>query len=73
MKPVAKSSTIDSVGYDPAHQRLKVRFKSGGTYQFEGVSPEDHAKLITAESVGKHFHKHIKGSFKSTKLEEEHR
>lgn len=68
MTPVTKSSTIDAVGYEPEHKRLKIKFKSGGTYQFEGVSPEDHSKLITAASVGKHFHQHIKSAFKSTKL-----
>jgi hypothetical protein len=70
MKPVEKSSTIDSVGYEPAHQLLKIKFKSGGTYHFEGVSADQHQKLITAESVGKYFHKHIKGAFKSMRQEE---
>lgn len=69
MTPVPNSSTIVGVGYEPEHKRLRVKFKSGGTYQFDGVSPEDHSKLITAESVGKHFHRHIKGEFKSTKLD----
>lgn len=70
MTPIAKSSTIESVGYEPATKLLKVKFKSGGTYHFEGVSADHHSKMITAESVGRYFHTHIKGSFKTTKQEE---
>jgi hypothetical protein len=72
VKPVEKSSTIEAIGYEPTTQLLKVKFKSGGLYHFDGVSAAEHHKLITAASVGKHFHKHIKGSFKSTKQEEKH-
>lgn len=70
MTPVAHSSTVEAIGYEPATQLLKVKFKSGGTYHFEGVPAAEYQKLLTAESVGKHFHKHIKGAFKSVKQEE---
>lgn len=70
MKSIDRSSTIEAVEYEPARQLLKIKFKSGGTYHFEAVPAAEHQKLITAESVGKYFHKHIKGSFKSEKQEE---
>lgn len=70
MKAVERSSTISAVGYEPATRLLKIKFKSGGEYHFADVPAEQHHKMITAESVGKYFHKHIKGSFKSTKQEE---
>lgn len=67
MKPVERSSTIEAVGYDPATQLLKVKFKSGGTYHYESVPAAEHQKLMAAESIGKHFHAHIRGAFKSEK------
>lgn len=70
MTPVDRSSTIDAIGYDPATQLLKIKFKSGGTYHFEGVPADAHHKLMAAESIGKHFHAHVKGAFKSVRQEE---
>lgn len=70
MTPVDRSSTIEAIGYEPATQLLKVKFKSGGTYHFEDVPVAAHQKLITAASVGKHFHKHVKGVFKGEKRED---
>lgn len=70
MTPVDRSSTIEAIEYAPATQLLKVKFKSGGTYHFEAVPPAEHQKLMTAQSIGKHFHRHIKGAFKSVKQEE---
>lgn len=70
MTPIDRSSTIEAVGFDPATQLLKVKFKSGGTYNFEGVPAAAHDNLMAAESIGKHFHAHIKGAFKSVRQEE---
>ena len=68
MLPV-KSSNIDSVGYDQKTMALTVKFKSGSTHQYDDVSPEKHAELMKAESVGSHFHKHIRNAHKSSKME----
>ena len=68
MKPV-ESSTIEAIGYDPETRQMKVRFKSGGTYSYDGVPAHEHAKLMGAESHGSHFHKHIKSKYKANKLE----
>lgn len=70
MIPVTNSSTIEAIGYDPATQLLKIKFKSGGTYHFEAVPADAHHKLMAAGSIGKHFHAHIRGAFKSVKQEE---
>lgn len=67
MTPV-KSSSIEAIGHDPARARLTVKFKSGESYRYEGVSVEQHAKLLTAKSIGQHFHGNILGKFKATKL-----
>lgn len=66
MTPV-KSGSIESVGHDPATGILSVKFKSGQTYQYEGVSADHAAKLTGAESIGRHFMEHVRGSFKAVK------
>lgn len=67
---VENSSTIDRVQWLPSDEaasrdkpHLVIDFKSGGTYVFEGVPRKDYESLIAAESVGKHFHQHIRGKF----------
>jgi hypothetical protein len=67
MKPV-KSSSISAVGYNPSARELHVKFTNGGSYIFEGISPEKHQALISAPSVGTHFQNHIRsGGYKSRK------
>lgn len=62
-----KSSQIESIGH--MGDTLAVCFKHGGTlYHYHGVSADDFAKLKAAESVGSHLGKHIKGTFKFTKV-----
>lgn len=63
MVPV-QSSNIESVGYDQAGRTMHVKFKGSGTYVFEDVSPEAHASLVGADSIGRHFHANVKGKFK---------
>jgi hypothetical protein len=67
MTPV-KSSSVEAVGYDPGRRALAVRFKGGAVHVYHDVKPEQHQQLLGAESVGKHFAKHIRNGFKSTKL-----
>lgn len=64
MKPV-KSSNIEAVGYKDGV--LSVRFRSGGTWDYHGVSPDQHRAFIGADSVGSHFHKNICGKFTEKK------
>ena len=62
MQPVS-SSNLEAVGYDPATKELHVRFKSGSTAQYFDVPEDVHQQLVSAPSVGKHYHQHIKGRF----------
>lgn len=50
-----KSSTITGIGYDPKSQTMAVKFKSGSTYRYSGVSPASHQSLVSAKSIGKQF------------------
>lgn len=55
-----RSSNIRGVGYDPASRELTVAFHDGRSHVHAGVSPEAHAALLAAPSVGKFYATHIK-------------
>lgn len=59
-----ESSRLHAIGYDAATQTLAIQFKAkagpGSVYHYSNVTPDDFAALKGAESVGSHFHKHIK-------------
>jgi len=42
---------------------MEVEFNNGKVYTYRGVSEEDHADFISADSVGKHFNHHIQGKY----------
>jgi hypothetical protein len=69
MTPV-KSESIAKIGYDAAAKRLSVQFKNGGVYHYAGIGPEQHAKLMAADSIGTHFQKHVRAVFKATKAKQ---
>lgn len=68
LQPIAGSSNIKAIGYDPSTRKLHVQFHSSGTYEFDDVPPEKHAALVSAQSVGKHFQTHIRYHHDFTKL-----
>ncbi len=59
MTPV-ESGAIHSCGYDPETGTLRVKFHSGGTYEYSGVSQRKYDEFLAASSKGQHFHRHIK-------------
>ena len=65
-----QSSNITHVGYDKSTETLFIRFRNSGTYCYEGVSAAQHNALVTAKSIGKHFHEAIRSRFKGVKLPE---
>lgn len=58
-----ESSNIAAIGHSAAENALYVRFHSGDTWRYDGVDAATAQKLHEAESVGRHFHAHIKGKF----------
>lgn len=59
MKEV-ESSTISHIGFEDG--KLHVRFKSSPKHVYTyDATEEEHAALIGADSIGGHFHRHIKG------------
>jgi hypothetical protein len=67
MQPV-QSECLSSVGYDPASQTLRLEFRNGGTHDYDGVPPAEHAALLSAGSLGRHFQRHIRKQFASRKV-----
>ena len=59
MQPIG-SSNIDSVGYDEFDQKLTIRFKSGRTYTYQGVSKETFDAFMDAEAKSSFFAQIIK-------------
>lgn len=58
------SSAINQVYYDSETKEMKLRFKSGPTfYSFYDVPPRIVCGLAKAESVGKYYHRNIRGRY----------
>lgn len=49
-----ESSSISEIGHDG--NTLRVKYKHGGLYEFQGVTAEQFSGLKGAKSIGKHFH-----------------
>lgn len=63
-----KSSNISAVGYDEQSQALFIRFKSGSTYRYDAVPPDEYQALATAGSVGAYFAASIKDQYPTTRV-----
>ena len=51
------SSAVSHLGHSGS--TLHVRFKNGGTYSYEGVTPEEFEALKSAKSIGQHLQSNI--------------
>lgn len=51
-----QSKLLEAAGYDPDSQTMYISFAgSGTTYAYHGVGAETYARLLNADSAGKHF------------------
>lgn len=62
------SSNIKALAYDDQSMNLIVEFNSGGQYRYLDVEPETYKQLYGAVSVGKAYHRIIKGKYPCKKL-----
>lgn len=63
------STTLLSVGYDPATRTLEVEFRKGGTYQYFDV-PEFIARgLMLSRSKGTFFNRNIEDRYRYRQVE----
>jgi hypothetical protein len=60
MMVVTDSTNIAAVGYAPKRQQLRVRFRDGSEYAYKKISQDAYTALVSAESIGEHFAKHIR-------------
>lgn len=65
MTPV-KSSNIAAVGYKDG--KMQIQFKGGGLYSYNNVPVDVFERLKKAPSVGKFFHRNVKGVYPFIKL-----
>lgn len=63
-----KSSQIKSIGHNPATCTLEVEFSNGAVYQYHGVEADAHADMMASNSIGAHFHQHIKNKHVTEKI-----
>jgi len=69
LKQIEKSSSISGIGYSEEKEVLKIRFKRKGIeYLYHKVPKKEYEDLSKAESIGKHFHEHIKGIYVATRV-----
>jgi len=61
-RPV-ESTSLDSIGYDSAEQKLEVEFKHGAVYEYLDVPAEVFEAFLAADSKGSFFNSDIKNSY----------
>jgi hypothetical protein len=66
-QPISGSSNIKSIGFDPKERIMAVEFSDGAVYHYHDVEKNIYEDLLGAKSVGSHFHKNIKGNYKTLK------
>lgn len=57
------STAIDKIGYEEQRAQLRITFKSGRTYVYEGVAPDTYEDLLNAESQGAYFNRNIRDAY----------
>lgn len=59
MVPV-QSTAIRAVGHDASTNTIHVEFHSGGMHRFGPFSKQEFDRFRDSDSVGKHFHAHVR-------------
>ena len=62
-KPVSSSSVV-SLGYDPATTTLEVEFTSGFVYRYYDVPELVARRLMKSPSIGAHLSQHIRDQYR---------
>jgi len=65
----AKSSNIDSVGYDPATKELQVKFRSGALYRYAMVPQEVYDEFKAVQFSGRFLNTDIKNNYEYERVE----
>ena len=65
---IVDSTSVRAVRYSEERRALAVRFRSGAAYEYEGVPPEEYARLLSAASLGAYLNARIKPRYPFTRL-----
>jgi hypothetical protein len=63
------SSMLRQVRYDPKNRFLDVVFRTGETYRYKDIPPDEYDGLMKAESHGKYMQMHIIDRYETIRLE----
>jgi YD repeat-containing protein len=67
---ITRSGMITQLAYDESSKRLTLTFAKGGTYHYSDVPKSQFEAMLNSESVGKHYHAHIKGKYTHEKSDD---
>lgn len=70
LTPIADSSMLAAHGHDPETGKLRVQFKNGATYEYDGIPLEKYAAFTGAASPGSFFNKRIKDAYPGRKVKD---
>lgn len=67
-RPLPKSSSLASVGYDRETSTLEIEFREGGIYAYHLVPANVYRELLEAASAGRYFLDKIRNRFPAKRL-----
>ena len=62
-----RSSSLTQVAYDCHQSILRVQFRDGTAYEYEGVPLQTHLDLLQADSKGGYFNRYIRNLYSQAK------
>ena len=62
------SSNLAAVGYDEASETMRVEFRSGAAWDYEGVSRETYEGVLNAASPGKAFIANVRDAYSGRRV-----
>jgi hypothetical protein len=68
-KPV-QSSNLAGIGYNRSARVLEIEFQSGAIYRYREVPAEIYEGLLSAESKGQYFIRHVRGRYEFRRMNE---
>jgi hypothetical protein len=69
LKPLRRSRALAEVGYDAGSRTLRLRFRSGGLYDYLDVPAEVYAGLLTSAHPWTQWREHVTSSYRYNRLD----
>jgi hypothetical protein len=68
LRQSVSSNNIAEIGYDEARRILEILFRTGSTYQYFDVPPQEYRGLMSASSYGQYLNANIKGRYRYARV-----